>query len=411
MKFIFFFLATYTVLLTTCNFCFANLQPLVEEDIYGGNFQRLGRKFIYGGFDANNPEPNATPSIWAVFIITRQGNIVPSPHENESSSHSHNNQLILRNAQKQITSTFKWVIDSSDKNKIILLCEINENEPLKFLYHEKIASNEFNRIKLGSDELTLDAARRFFSSAISTLLQDITVSPKNQLAYFCKHQRRLSNIEDVVSIGDSCGVKPQINRYFNPTGKTNETKSGHGHFFDWTGILNYNKLCVAFQTKLSDIFNIEDLRTELIQPGYPHIFNDKYGIRWRHLFDRIKGFPDKNFKKEDFARYYPDFKAKINYLTQKFISLKNKKTLYILSNVHNQICNEGLKEIRDALSLCRNGNQDFSLLVITDTPGVSSFENIFVRKANHLFQNWNGGNPQQWKAILDQFSFIPSIWD
>jgi hypothetical protein len=225
-------------------------------------------------------------------------------------------------------------------------------------------------------------------------------------------------IEDVVSIGGCCLTKREINRYFAPGVNYIETKSGHGHFFDWTGIFDYKMLASIIRTKLSGVFDIENLeiapRYSVGGHPYPVIINTVYRLRWKHLLE-AKEYGTKyscyDLKKKEFANLYPKLKTKMDYLTKKFIDLKSKQTLYVLANIYAPFTQDALVELRDALIECRDGDRRFSMLVMTDTPNIESFDNVIVREAKNIEQKWNGSNPDQWRLVLNEFSFIPGIWD
>jgi len=414
MNFSSFFFITFSIM--CINLCYSNVRPIEEDDIFGTHFMRAGKKFIYGGVEHDNPSPN----IWSVFRIEKNGLdgeavTNPKPHSNEHKLKFTENQLFVYSASGTETSKFKWVIEWPDHNQKILIGQTSQHTLFNFLYTEEHPSSEFTQLKPGTSQETY-AGTENFKHTIASLLQDFLASPADQFRTFESTQNLCTGIGEIASIGGCCLVKREINHYFNPKANVLETKRGHSHFFDWTGIFDYNQTAAIIRNKLSGIFDREKLtiKPPNTEYAYPIVYNREYEIRWKHLFENKKEFPDfpkMDFKIEDFDAFYPKFKSKTDYLIDKFLSLKNTKTLYVLANIYTALDNETLRNVRDALLHCRDGDSQFSLLVMTDSTNVTSFENVFVRKAMNISQVWNGSNSAQWGRVLDQFSFTTTIWD
>ena len=69
-----------------------------------------------------------------------------------------------------------------------------------------------------------------------------------------------------------------------------------------------------------------------------------------------------------------------------------------------------LKEVRDALTVIREGDRRFMLLFLPQEQKFDGVENIIVREAKNLKLGWDGGDSARWKEILDTFSFSADIW-
>jgi hypothetical protein len=137
---------------------------------------------------------------------------------------------------------------------------------------------------------------------------------------------------------------------------------------------------------------------------------------WNHLFD---GCFDKESTKIDFLSEekldtaWPSIRRKIDYLKDKFIAAKNSRTLYVISNIGHNVSmdNATLIQVRDALTVIRQGDRQFCVLYVYDKLACESTENIIVRNAQNLRPGWDGADPVRWKEIFDEFHFADSIWD
>ena len=409
-------LLLFILLTINVNECLSNVRAIEPEDVFPVQFSRDGKKFIYGGVT----QGAATPAIWSVFNINRNGTdgegcVIPSPNENEHHVKFDENYLCFYSILGIETSRFKWAIEWPGQNHIVFVGKTSQANLYNFLYTEKYTTALFAEMQSGTSSSTYQHAENF-KGIFTSLLQDFLAHPANQFKAFERVQNSHVSIEEIVGIGGCCLVKREINHYFNRGANVLETKSRHAHFFDWTGIFDYNQLASILRDKLDGIFDRDklDIKVRESDHPYPVVYNNKYGIRWKHLFENKRefpSFPKSDFKLKDFEQFYPIFEQKMNYLRTKFLSLKDKKTLYVLANIYTDLDNEALSNVRDALLGCREGDSRFALLVITDSTHVQSFENVFVRKAMNIRQEWNGSNSIQWEFILNQFSFVRSIWD
>lgn len=221
--------------------------------------------------------------------------------------------------------------------------------------------------------------------------------------------------ERVIGLGDWCLTKGQVNRYFAPDLPLMCTKPGHADLFDWLFINDYRKFAIALESQLTDFFERENFKITT-PSGQKAILNTRYNMCWNHLFD---GRFDKESTKIDFLSEekldtaWPSIRRKIDYLKDKFIAAKNSRTLYVISNIGHNVSmdNATLIQVRDALTVIRQGDRQFCVLYVYDKLACESTENIIVRNAQNLRPGWDGADPVRWKEILDEFHFADSIWD
>ena len=114
----------------------------------------------------------------------------------------------------------------------------------------------------------------------------------SQFKYTISHE-----IERIISLGNWCSTKANINLLFNINGNWRDTLQGKAEIFDWMCMGDYNYLIKALDNNLKDIFNKDDLvilDNVTTADGQPvlinAIYNLKYKIIWPHLFDNISGF-------------------------------------------------------------------------------------------------------------------------
>ncbi len=94
--------------------------------------------------------------------------------------------------------------------------------------------------------------------------------------------------EDCVGIGATCYTRMQINMFFNPGNLSYyKTKKGHSNLFDWLIIKDYDKFADALDNNLEDFFNIEDMEISDNVSHLGHVYNKKYDMNWKHLFDSL----------------------------------------------------------------------------------------------------------------------------
>lgn len=196
--------------------------------------------------------------------------------------------------------------------------------------------------------------------------------------------------EKIVGLGSTCYTKMQINKYLNPESPIYWiTKPGQSDIFDWLIIKDYNLLADAFNNDLKDIFEFDDLS---IPENTAFVYNNKYHMNWKHLFDSLGDYGGEAIydKKERLTKkllfkFYPTLRSKIEYLRNKFLDLKNKNTIYLISTGNMDYHNTGvlfpkiedLRKLRDSLIKMR-GNNNFIILYIPMYKQYESEDNIFV---------------------------------
>ncbi len=89
--------------------------------------------------------------------------------------------------------------------------------------------------------------------------------------------------ERVISLGQKCLSKKQINEYFNPGENPLKSKSGKGDIFDWTIINDYTLLAECIENEFLGFFDKENLELKNYQAG--DILNTRYNINIGHLFE------------------------------------------------------------------------------------------------------------------------------
>jgi hypothetical protein len=172
--------------------------------------------------------------------------------------------------------------------------------------------------------------------------------------------------------------------------------------------------------KLDDFFEKSDF--SLITHSWRGVdyispYNQKYKMLWNHLFDAPSTdywTPSQGGKlnQEKWEHAFPFLKNKTEYLKNKFISAKTKKTLYVISD--NRVFDfETIVNIRNSLTNIREGNKEFVLLFVSKTNDFVDFENIVIRKDENLWP-WEDIFRKSffnWEKILKEFKFSSDIWD
>ena len=221
--------------------------------------------------------------------------------------------------------------------------------------------------------------------------------------------------ERVIGLGNMCMTKKQINQFFNPSSSDDRnTKKGHADLFDWVAISDYKLFAQLLSNQLNDFFKSpDDFELKNTLSRGVNIIDAKYKMYWPHLLEHGDIWsPEKHgeLTTEKFRTIYPQIKQKLDYLKEKFIQAKDKKTLYVFTVIRQDL--ETLVHLRNSLVEIRNGNKQFILLCIPHKQTFESFENIFVREAQHLDRValWERGDPVRWGEILSEFKFTPDIW-
>lgn len=222
--------------------------------------------------------------------------------------------------------------------------------------------------------------------------------------------------ERVIGLGKNCLTKAQINLLFNPSSYHFTTKKGQADLFDWLSIENYDLFSRALENKLKHFFERDDFI--ITNNSHYNLIDKECGIRWVHL---LAGYltqnvapelrEDPNFLLNLFRVNYEKEKEKIDHLKTKFLKAKDKKTLYIISR-NPPLPKESIIKVRDALAVVRDGNQDFILLLVTQNPGYSDFENIIIREAKNVMPHSHvEPNVSYWAEVFKGMKFTPDIWD
>jgi hypothetical protein len=202
-----------------------------------------------------------------------------------------------------------------------------------------------------------------------------------------------NEIERIISLGNWCSTKANINLFMDPDCHWNKTQVGKADLFDWMCMGDYKYLINALNNNLKDIFSKEDLiflenvYTPLGQPVLVNaIYNSKYKMIWPHLFDNIPNFKlDLNIINSETL---DETINKIKYLTDKFIKAKDYNTLYIITYDDHEYVPEIIRPLkptintvillRDALTKIRDNDTDFILLFLSNNQPFKIFENIIL---------------------------------
>lgn len=212
--------------------------------------------------------------------------------------------------------------------------------------------------------------------------------------------------ERLISLGNCCVTRTQINHHLISRFAVSLDRFGGGQLFDWLVIHDYNKLSEAIKNNLIDLFEKSDLQVVKMSKSY-NVRNLKYHMTWNHLFTRIS---KTQIRSDIIELEYELRKQKIDYLSGKFRSLGQYRTLYIvtypfidagpLGTIEPNL--ETLVRLRNSLTQIR-GNQNFTLLFCPLVKKFEDFENIQVRTipaANVL--PWEG-DYIFWNAFLSQY--------
>jgi hypothetical protein len=202
------------------------------------------------------------------------------------------------------------------------------------------------------------------------------------------------SVEKIISLGNWCSTKANINLLLNPDKDWKNTLEGNADIFDWMCMGDYEYLIQALNNNLQDIFCKEDLvvlDNVVTEEGQAvlinAIYNLKYKMIWPHLFDKLSDFSlGDDINKINDSETMKKIYSKFEYLSKKFISAKDKTVLYIITfddHIHiPQIIRpvkpskETIISLRDALTKIRNNNTNFILLFISKNQPFYVMENI-----------------------------------
>ena len=210
----------------------------------------------------------------------------------------------------------------------------------------------------------------------------------NNLNYSISH-----TVEKIISLGNWCSTKANINLLLNPSKDWKITVEGHADIFDWMCMGDYEYLIKALNNNLQDIFCKEDLivvdnvttdhgQAVLINA----IYNLKYKMIWPHLFDKLSDFSlGEDINKINDPEIMKKIYSKFEYLSNKFISAKDKNVLYIITfddHIYIPEVIRPVKPSKETIILLRNaltkirGNTNFILLYMTKNQPFYVKENI-----------------------------------
>ena len=220
-----------------------------------------------------------------------------------------------------------------------------------------------------------------------------------------------NSYERYVGIGNCCLPRMQINLYLNKKFQISPNRFGGGQLFDWMVIHDYTKFVIALENELLDVFEYSDLKLgPSWRDNFLYVKNIKYEMTWNHLFSR---HPDGYIAPNIIDLEYAEKKSKIDHLTNKFKSLGQYKTLYILAYPYPK---DGISPIltvapdrstiirvRDAIKNIR-GNSNFTLLYCTYEKTFDSFENISVRTIPNADNGYTSTEQcERWEMIFEEF--------
>ena len=139
--------------------------------------------------------------------------------------------------------------------------------------------------------------------------------------------------------------------------------------------------------------------------------NVKYKMLWAHLFSRNK---DEKITLQSLNDQFVDREQKIKYLSEKFRSLREYRTLYIIAYPFRKgekpsyipPDKKTLKRLYGALEKMR-GNSNFSILYCTLEKKFSDFSKVYVRtilSKENAEHHWFGDDAS-WDKALFEFPF------
>jgi hypothetical protein len=239
------------------------------------------------------------------------------------------------------------------------------------------------------------------------------------IGFFKLNAKEETPYERFIGLGNCCVTRYQINYHLSKRFGKDSREFGGGQLFDWLVIHDYNKLAEAIENNLADLFERSDLILTsdwVTNCDYWTVQNMKYKMTWNHLFSR----PGNGLVTDDLIDVeYDSRKHKIEYLAEKFKSLREYRTLYIIAHpchgmgfFNTKKPNKStLIRLRNALEKMR-GNRNFSILFCSLNAKNKRFENIYMRAIvnpqNNLF--WEG-DYDCWNGMLSQFPFNPNKAD
>jgi hypothetical protein len=231
----------------------------------------------------------------------------------------------------------------------------------------------------------------------------------------------------IASIGNYCLTKYQINRhicrkYFSMQPNSTalaarmineapkailETINGSNALFDWTVILDYDKLASMLEYRTDYKLNIDNLKERRRDDGsLEGIFDAANGILWVHLFSNDPSSPH-------WRDQAPALQSKVDHLMSNFIKLREHETLYIATvNISDK------SDLPDRLlAAIRKSRGDrapeCSLLICGDKMTNRKDDGgIYFRPISFvpdLPQYPWLGNVESWDRIFSEFSFSASV--
>lgn len=202
--------------------------------------------------------------------------------------------------------------------------------------------------------------------------------------------------ERVVTLGDCCMPKKQVNLYFSakfPNHSVDEFTGG-SYLFDWVLTWNLKALAQGIENNFANIaenFSVpSNTITDGAGVGYLHILPGK---EWKHTQADLQILP----------------MDKITYLrnkTQQAI-LSPLKTLFIFSIKNTRTTPQDVMRLHEALKAVRK-NQSFQLVCTMESCIPQHSEIMFYQLAPcDGYKKWLYNALPQWAEVLNQFQFSP----
>ncbi len=230
--------------------------------------------------------------------------------------------------------------------------------------------------------------------------------------------------ERVITLGDHCQTKFQINFYFEKThpGKAKDYTGG-SHIFDWVKISNLDLLASAFSNKLEGVCD-ERMDVKVSSVAWSDVEMhaepiDVYGIRYSHLFDKHPLIEQNTLNlngenillnKTLFDSNYSGVRDIVEYKKNKLIN-NTYRTMYIhyaSDYSRGQITDASVKRLRDSICVFR-GDSNFVLHIVSNTSlPIESAENITFSVINNAVVEVHKQLDPAWEELLNTYSYAPA---
>lgn len=219
--------------------------------------------------------------------------------------------------------------------------------------------------------------------------------------------------ERVISLGDHCVTKYQINFYFeNKYPRCVSDYTGGSYIFDWVAVMSIKRLSDACFHKLNGVcdmnMSMEGGLHDCYDIFYPHLF---YGHPIVADYWYPAGMNRLPVDINSFNKYYKDVQNKIEYKKNKFINNRHR-TLYVfyIDGIDSlkDFSYENMKRLRDSLLFLR-GDSNFLLNVVSrHNFGYENSENLCFSIINAPHSDEY--RPQlylhpEWEKMFDRFAY------